>query len=78
MSVGDYVKEGADIVNLESIDPLKVDFRVPEIYMRQVQVGQALEVTLDALPGKTYEGRVFAINPLVDAAGRVDRDPRAW
>src|SRR4030095_860535 len=31
MSVGDYVKEGADIVNLESIDPLKVDFRVPEI-----------------------------------------------
>ena len=32
--VGDYVKEGADIVNLESIDPLKVDFRVPEIYLR--------------------------------------------
>jgi membrane fusion protein (multidrug efflux system) len=70
MSLGDYVKEGADIVNLESIDPLKVDFRVPEIYLRQVQVGQALEVTLDALPGKTYEGRVFAINPLVDANGR--------
>jgi len=70
MSIGDYVKEGADIVNLEAIDPLKVDFRVPEIYMRQVQVGQALEVALDALPGKTYEGRVFAINPLVDANGR--------
>jgi membrane fusion protein (multidrug efflux system) len=70
MSVGDYVKEGADIVNLEAIDPLKVDFRVPEIYMRQVQVGQALEVALDALPGKTYEGKVFAINPLVDATGR--------
>jgi len=70
MSLGDYVKEGADIVNLESIDPLKVDFRVPEIYLRQVQVGQVLEVTLDALPGKTYEGRVFAINPLVDANGR--------
>ncbi len=70
VSVGDYVKEGADVVNLESIDPLKVDFRVPEIYMKQVQVGQALQVGLDALPGKTYEGRVFAINPLVDAAGR--------
>ena len=70
MSVGDYAKEGADIVNLEAIDPLKVDFRVPEIYMRQVQVGQLLEVALDALPGKTYEGRVFAINPLVDATGR--------
>lgn len=70
LSVGDYVKEGADIVNLEAIDPLKVDFRVPEIYLKQVQVGQSLQVALDALPGKTYEGRVFAINPLIDATGR--------
>jgi membrane fusion protein (multidrug efflux system) len=70
VSRGDYVKEGQDIVNLESIDPLKVDFRVPEIYLRQVQVGQALQVSLDALREATYEGRVFAINPLVDAAGR--------
>jgi membrane fusion protein, multidrug efflux system len=70
VSVGDYVKEGADLVNLESIDPLKVDFRVPEVYMRQVQVGQSLQVQLDALPGKTFEGRVFAVNPLIDAAGR--------
>jgi membrane fusion protein (multidrug efflux system) len=70
VSVGDYVKEGADVVNLESIDPLKVDFRVPEIYMKQVQVGQSLQVQLDALPGKTFEGKVFALNPLVDAAGR--------
>jgi len=70
VSVGDYVKEGADLVNLESIDPLKVDFRVPETFLRQVQVGQSVEVTLDALPGKTYDGKVFALNPLVDAAGR--------
>ena len=70
MSVGDYVKEGADLVNLESIDPLKVDFRVPEVYMRQVKVGQPLQVQLDALPGKTFEGKVFAVNPLIDAAGR--------
>ena len=70
VSIGDYVKEGQDMVNLESIDPLKVDFRVPEIYLKQVQVGQTLEVNLDALPGKTYQGKVTAINPLVDAAGR--------
>jgi len=70
VSLGDYVKEGADLVNLESIDPLKVDFRVPEMFMRQVQVGQTLEVALDALPGKTFEGRVLAVNPLIDAAGR--------
>jgi membrane fusion protein (multidrug efflux system) len=70
VSVGDYVKEGADMVNLEAVDPLKVDFRVPEIYLSQVRVGQSLQLTLDAMPGKNYEGRVFAINPLIDAAGR--------
>ena len=70
VSVGDYVKEGADLVNLEAIDPLKVDFRVPETYLQQVQVGQALQITLDALPGKTYTGKVTAVNPLIDAAGR--------
>ncbi|HEY1460229.1 MAG TPA: efflux RND transporter periplasmic adaptor subunit [Casimicrobiaceae bacterium] len=70
VSVGDYVKEGADMVNLEAVDPLKVDFRVPEIYLTQLGVGQSLQLTLDAMPGKTYEGKVFAINPLLDAAGR--------
>jgi membrane fusion protein (multidrug efflux system) len=70
VSVGDYVKEGTDMVNLESVDTLKVDFRVPEIYLTQVRVGQSLQLTLDAMPGKNYEGTVFAINPLIDAAGR--------
>ena len=70
VSVGDYVKEGQDMVNLESLDPLKVDFRVPEIYLSQVKNEQNLQITLDALPDKTYDGRVFAINPLIDANGR--------
>jgi membrane fusion protein (multidrug efflux system) len=70
VSVGDYVKEGADMVNLESIDPLKVDFRVPEIHLAQVQAGQPLSVSLDALPGKVFEGKVLAVNPLVDSGGR--------
>jgi len=70
VSVGDYVKEGADLVNLEAIDPIKVDFRVPENFLRDVKVGQSMQVTLDAVPGKTYEGRVIALNPLLDAAGR--------
>jgi membrane fusion protein, multidrug efflux system len=70
VSIGDYVKEGADLVNLESVDPLKLDFRVPEVYLQQVRVGQPLDLTLDALPGRSFEGRVFAINPLLDAAGR--------
>ena len=70
VSIGDYVKEGQDMVNLESVDTLKADFRVPETFLGQVQVGQSLEVNLDAVPGKVYEGRVLAINPLVDQGGR--------
>ena len=70
VSVGDYVKEGQDLVNLESLDPLKVDFRVPELALSQVKDGQSLQLALDALPDKVYEGRVFAINPLIDANGK--------
>ncbi len=70
VSIGDFVKEGQDMVNLEQIDPLKVDFRVPEIYLSQVQAGQALQISLEAMPGQVFEGRIFAINPLLDAAGR--------
>ena len=70
VSVGDYVKEGQDMVNLESLDPLKVDFRIPEISMSLVKNEQNLQITLDAIPDKTYDGRVYAINPLIDANGR--------
>jgi len=70
VSVGEYLKEGQDIVNLESLDPLKVDFRVPELALSQVRDGQTLQLTLDALPDRVYDGRVYAINPLIDANGR--------
>lgn len=70
VSLGDYIKDGQDVANLEAIDPLKVDFRVPEIYMKQVAAGQSLQIALDAFPGQSFNGRVLAINPLVDANGR--------
>ena len=71
VSVGDYVKEGADIVNLESIDPLKVDFRVPEVYMRQVQVGQTLEDRARrAARARRSRARCSRSTRCVDAAGR--------
>lgn len=70
VSIGDYVKDGQDIVNLEGVDPLKVDFRIPEVYLKQVATGQSLQITLDAFPNQTFQGTVFAINPLVDTNGR--------
>jgi membrane fusion protein (multidrug efflux system) len=70
VSVGDYVKEGQDIVNLEAVDPLKVDLRVPEVFIAQVRPGQPLQVALDSMPDRTWPGVVVAINPLIDANGR--------
>lgn len=70
VSTGDYVKDGADLVNLEDISSVKVDFRVPEKYADLARQGQAIEVMVDALPGKTFRARVDAIDPQVDSSGR--------
>lgn len=70
VSIGDYVKDGADLVNLEDISSVKVDFRVPERYADRIRKGQALEVAVDALPGKVFRARVDAIDPQVDSSGR--------
>lgn len=70
VSTGDYVKDGADLVNLEDISSVKVDFRVPEKFVDRVQRGQELEVIVDALPNRPFRAKVDAIDPQVDSAGR--------
>ena len=70
VSVGDYVTPGQDIVNIESIETLKVDFRVSEIYAGQLKVGQTINISLDAVPGAKFEGEVYAIDPAHDPNGR--------
>ncbi len=70
VSVGDYVREGQDLVNIEDIDSLKVDFRIPELFLKQISVGQPLQIALDAIPSLSFVGRVLAINPLIDSNGR--------
>lgn len=70
VSVGEYVTPGKDIAPLEDVDTLKADFRLPERYVADVKVGQTLELRVDALPGKTFPGKVYAVSPLVEAGGR--------
>ncbi|MEO8020229.1 efflux RND transporter periplasmic adaptor subunit [Polaromonas sp.] len=67
---GDYLKDGADIVNIEDIDALFVDFRLPERFQSKLRRGQAARVDIDALPGLKYSAVVQAIDPLIDANGR--------
>jgi membrane fusion protein (multidrug efflux system) len=69
-SVGDFVNMGAEIVNLEAIDPIKVDFRVPEQFVAAVKPGQRIQLGVDAFPERGFEGEVMAVDPLVDQAGR--------
>ena len=70
VSVGDYVNPGQDLANIEDIESLKVDFRIPEIYAMQIKVGQEVVIRLDAIPGRTFTGKVYAINPAFDPNGR--------
>lgn len=70
VSPGAFVGAGTVIVNLEKIDPLKVDFKVPEVFLSSVTVGQSIEVLVDALPGRTFKGEIYAIDPMVDVNGR--------
>ncbi len=70
VSVGDYVSPGNDLAPLESIDPLNVDFRIPEQFLGRVRVGTRIALSFDALPDAVREGVVGAISPLVDVGGR--------
>lgn len=70
VSPGAYVKAGEDIVRLESIGNIKVDFRIPEVYMAKVRPKQEIALRLDAYPGEEFQGRVYAVEPVVDEKTR--------
>lgn len=70
VNVGDYLKDGADIINIEDLDAVYVDFRLPERLQSKVRPGQAAQIAFDALPGARYAAVVQAISPQIDADGR--------
>ncbi|MFT3955295.1 MAG: efflux RND transporter periplasmic adaptor subunit [Piscinibacter sp.] len=70
VNLGDYVKDGADLVNLEDASSMSVDFRLPERYLARLKPGQPVEVQVDALPGRSFSGRIDAVDSQIDANGR--------
>ncbi len=70
VSVGDYVTPGQSLTNIEKIDVLKVDFRIPEVYLGSLRQGQKINVRVDAFAGRVFDGEVFAVNPRIDESGR--------
>jgi membrane fusion protein, multidrug efflux system len=73
VSPGDYVQPGRDIVNLEDLTTLKMNFMVPEMVFSRLAGGQQVEVRVDAFPGQLFRGTVYSIDPRVEELSRTVR-----
>lgn len=70
VSVGEYVNAGQALVELVRLDPMEVEFQVPENQADRLAVGQAVDVQADAFPGERFTAKVSAVSPSVQLSGR--------
>ncbi len=70
VDVGQYLAPGAPIVELQALDPVWVEFTLPEQDFHQVKTGQTVRVKADALPDQTFEGNISAVDIKVNEASR--------
>lgn len=71
--VGDYLKDGADLVSLDAVRQLHLDFQLPERLAVRVQRGLPVEARFDALPGTSLQARVLQVDTQVDPTARALR-----
>lgn len=69
-NLGQFIAPGSPIVNLQSMNPIFLDFTLPQQRMDQLVEGTTIHATVDALPGRKFDGRITAIEPLIDAETR--------
>lgn len=67
---GQYVNAGTTLVTLQTLDPIYVDFALPQQQLNGLAVGQTVKLAVDAFPGQTFSGKINAINPKVDPSTR--------
>jgi membrane fusion protein (multidrug efflux system) len=70
ISVGQYLEQGSPVVSLQALDPVYVDFSLPQQRLGETTEGLTIAVTTDAYPGQMFEGKITAINPDIDPATR--------
>jgi membrane fusion protein, multidrug efflux system len=70
VDLGQYIAPGIPIVTLQQLDPIFIDFYLPQQSLADVKVGQDVTAKVDTYPGETFSGKVLAINPLVNTASR--------
>jgi membrane fusion protein, multidrug efflux system len=73
ISPGDYVQPGQDLVNLEDLHTLKIDFKIPETFLPRLSIGQQIEVITDADPTHPFTGHIYVLDPRVDSSSRAVR-----
>lgn len=70
VSLGEYVQPSTAVVTLLKIDPLRLQLTIPGVQAGQIVLGQNVTATVDAFPGKSFSGRVTAVNPQISAESR--------
>lgn len=70
VSLGDFVGTDTELISLQTIDPMRATFDVPERYAEEVNIGQAIEFQVAALPGQTFRGVVEFVDPSVRLPAR--------
>ena len=70
VSLGDYVTTGTPLVSLQTVDPIRASFQVPERFARDVATGQQVRFQVAALPGEEFTGTVDFVDPVVQLPGR--------
>lgn len=69
INIGDYATVGQAVVDVVQLDPLRVEFSVPETLLPKISAGQSVAVTVDAYPDETFDGIITAVAPRIDVAG---------
>ncbi len=70
VNLGQIVEQGTPVVALQTLDPIYVDFSLPQQRYASLSVGSTVQITTDAAPGEVFEGRILAINPEIDTLTR--------
>lgn len=70
VSPGQFVQRGMVLSTLISQDPMKAEFRVPERFLKQINIGHKVDVTLAAFPDETFSGEVYFVDPQLDERTR--------
>jgi membrane fusion protein (multidrug efflux system) len=70
VDLGQFINAGTAVVTLQALDPIYMDFFVPQQAIAQIKIGQTVTIKIDAFTDRTFAGEISAINPRVDASSR--------